>query len=77
MCIIYDIKRQTIGKLLNKIQVDEKKIIKIGKLVKKIEKMDKDNYKYGSSWLDNLFMKRSIKKLNKILEEYKIIIIFD
>lgn len=63
-----------LGKILNKIQVDEKKIIKIGKLVKKIEKMNNDNYKYGSSWIDEFFMKRSIKKLNKILEEYAIII---
>jgi hypothetical protein len=69
-----DIKR--VGKLLNKIDFDEKKIIKIAKLVKKIDKMNKDNCKYGSSWIDDLFMKKSIKKLNKILEEYAIIIIF-
>ena len=67
-----------IGKILKKIDtlpsIDKKKIIKICKLIKKIDKLNKDNYKYGSSWLDELFMKRSIKSINNILEEYNIII---
>jgi len=69
-----DIKK--VGKLLNKIDIDEKKIIKIGKLVKKIDKMNKDNCKYGSIWIDDWFMKMNIKKINNILKEYDIIIIF-
>ena len=66
-----EIKR--ISKILDKIY-DEEKIIKICKLIKKIDKMNKDKYKYGCSLLDDFFMKMNIKKINKILKEYSIII---
>lgn len=66
-----EIKR--IGKIIDKIY-NEKKIFKICKLIKKIDKINKDRYKYGSCWIDEFFMKINIIKLNKILEEYYIII---
>lgn len=64
-----------VNTIVNKIEMDEKKLLKIKDLVKKIEKINSDNYKYGIGWIDEWCMKNNIKKINNILGEYYIVVV--
>lgn len=64
-----------VNTIVNKIEMDEKKLLKIKDLVKKIENINSDNYKYGSGWIDEWFLKNNIKKINNILSEYYIVVV--
>jgi len=76
---------QMLGRIM--IEIDDIKILdnylselsnndlaKILKYKKKVSKLVIENYRYGSSWLDIIILKINLKKMNKILSKYGIII---
>jgi hypothetical protein len=56
-------------------KIDDKTYVKIKKYINKIEKRDIEEYKYGSSWIDRLFMRRDISKINSLLKPFSIVVV--
>jgi len=56
-------------------KIDDKMYVKIKKYINKIEKRDIEEYKYGSSWIDRLFMRRDISKINSLLKPFSIVVV--
>lgn len=55
-------------------ELTDNDLAKILKYKKKVSKLVIENYRYGSSWLDIIILKINLKKMNKILSKYGIII---
>jgi hypothetical protein len=70
------IKRSNLKELENIVsKIDDKTYVKIKKYINKIEKRDIEEYKYGSSWIDRLFMRRDISKINSLLKPFSIVVV--
>ena len=70
------IKRSNLKELENIVsKIDDKMYVKIKKYINKIEKRDIEEYKYGSSWIDRLFMRRDISKINSLLKPFSIVVV--
>ena len=70
------IKRSNLKELENIVsKIDDKTYVKIKKYINKIEKRDIEEYKYGSSWIDRLFMRRDISKINSLLKSFSIVVV--
>lgn len=68
------IKTDKIHKLDKMKGLTDDHINRIKKYKKDIEKYNLEDYKFGSGWIDLWFIKMKIKNLNKILNNYDIVL---
>lgn len=58
-------------------KLNRMELFKLEKYIRKINKDINDNYKYGTSKLDNKYMQKRIANANKILSKYNLKISID
>ena len=66
---------QELDTIVSKMDIDNNIYAKIKKYLTRIEKRDIEDYKYGSSWIDQWFMSRDIAKINRILRPFSIVVV--
>ena len=70
------IKRTNLQELDNIVyKMDNKIYFQIKKYIAKIKKRDMEEYKYGSSWIDNWLTNRDISKINRLLKSFSIVVV--
>lgn len=66
---------QDLDNLIANLPIDNCVFNKIVKYRNRIEKIQQEHYKYGSSWLDLWFLKKELRSINKYLKKYTIVLV--